>query len=164
MRERVLDPRPFDERPPHWQYGRCGWQVHFVWSDRVAMSELRIGPEDVQQNDQKRVGFVSLRGRELTTDEFAHLAGFEFLNTLDLTHTNLNDSFLHDLLKLKALRWLWAGETDLTASAARQLEESTPGLMVFRTGEGAIQDPLGNWVKAGRDWWPKKRQTWWKLW
>lgn len=127
------------------------------------MSELGLGPEEVSQNSEKRVSYVSLRGRHLDDVVFHHLASFKYLNTLNVVDTNLSDDFVPLLLKIQTLRWLWVGGTDLTYDAAMHLERTISGLMVFQRGEGAMKDkPGGPWVKIGGGVWPKpKRKSWW---
>lgn len=163
MNDSALDPRPFEERPVHWHYGRCGWQQHFIWEERVAMSELGIGPEHVHQNSQKRVSFVSLRSRTVGNQEIAHLAAFEFLNTVDLVGSSASDDCIPHLMGLQNLKWVWIAESKITENGARSLEKFRPGLFVFRKGEGAIKNPDGQWIKINRNWWPSKK-PWWMFW
>lgn len=163
MSDSVYDPRPFDERPAHWQYGRCGWQQHFIWEERVAMSELGIGPEQVHQNSQKRVSFVSLRHRTISNHETAQLAAFEFLNTLDLIGSTASDACIPHLMELPNLKWVWIADSEVTENGARSLERLRPGLLVFRKGEAAIKNSDGQWIKLKRNGWPSQK-PWWKFW
>lgn len=128
------------------------------------MSELGIGPEHVRQNEQKRVTFVSLRGRNIDDEILRHLAAFEFLNTVDLAGTPVTEECLRNLRELPNLEWLHIGDTQITRAAAREFEKLKPGSIVLQRGEGAIWNPLfKRWVKITRDWWPKSK-PWWRFW
>ncbi len=161
----ALDPRPFEQRPVHWNYSRHArcWQRDFNWDERVAMSELGIGPEHVRKNDEKRVGFVSLRGRNISDELLSNLAAFEFLTTVVLVGSTVTDLCVPHLLALPNLKWLWIADTKITQAAARSIEKAKPECLVFRKGEGAIQDPTGEWIKITTEWWPTNRPRW-KFW
>lgn len=163
MSNSALDPRPFDQRPEHWHYGRCGWQRDFIWGERMAMSELGIGPDEVHQNKEKRISFVSLRGRKISDDRLVHLKAFEFLSTVDLVGSTVTDASLVYVQEIPNLKSLWIADTQISERGARRLEHAIPDLMVFRKGEGAIQDAAGNWIKINREWSPSTK-PWWKFW
>jgi hypothetical protein len=157
MSDSALDPRPFDQRPEHWHYGRCGWQRDFIWGERVAMSELGIGPDEVRQNKEKRVSFVSLRGRTISDDRLVHLKAFEFLDTVDLVGSTVTGACLVYLQEIPNLKWLWIADTKISEHGARRLEQAIPDLTVFRKGEGATKNAFGSWIKIKRGWWPSTK-------
>ena len=127
------------------------------------MSELGIGPDEVRQNNEKRVSFVSLRGRTISDDRLVHLKAFEFLSEVDLIGSTVTDACLDYLHEIPSLKWLWIADTQISEHGARRLEKAIPNLMVFRKGEGATKNASGNWIKIKRGWWPSAKPGW-KFW
>lgn len=132
---------------PHWHY-HC-WQTRFAWEERVAMSELGIGPEDVSQNRNRRVQSVSLWGRDIPDERLVHLKAFSELSSLNLDRSTVTDACVPYLLSLPSLRTLRIVGTRISRKAIKRLERSNPDLLVFhKRGEAAVQDPGGRWVKT----------------
>lgn len=142
-----LDPRPLLDRPGHWRYGTCGWQQRYQWDERVAMSELGIGPEEAPLNPNGRVRSVHLGGRKLADSALSHLAAFAELNMVYLVRGAFTDECIPYLAECASLRWVWVGETAMTEPAILILERQRPDMFVMRSGDGAIPDGKGGWRK-----------------
>lgn len=127
------------------------------------MSELGLGPEEAPLNDQGRVHSVSLRYRTISDDRLSHLVAFPDLTTVDLTDSTVTDDCIPNLQALAKLQWLWIAGTSISAAGVKQLEKANPALFVMKTGEGAIQNPSGRWIKITKKWWPGQK-PWWRLW
>lgn len=142
----IPDPRPMLERPEHWRYRAC-WQLRYQWDERVAMSELGIGPEEAPLNANGRVQFVYLGGRNIDDDKLANLSAFTELGTVYLVRSSVTDGCIPYLLVHPTLNCVWVGETAITEPALRQLERKRPRMLVMRSGESAFQNWRGRWVK-----------------
>ncbi|MHC4879156.1 MAG: hypothetical protein ACYTGL_22100 [Planctomycetota bacterium] len=93
---------PLAAKSPHWNYG-CAARFGFTWDERVAMSELMIGPEHVQQSDDGRVVSVDLRGRTISTERLSHLRDLPFIERLDLSNSSVTKAVIPILLGLPHL-------------------------------------------------------------
>lgn len=142
-----FDPRPLLERPAHWRYGVCGWQHRYQWDERVAMSELGIGPEEAPLNPNGLVQSVHLGHRELPDSVLSNLSAFTEMRMIYLVGTAFTDDCLSYLAACPSLEWVWVGDTPMTEAALRKLERQRPDMFVMRSGEGAIPDGKGGWRK-----------------
>ena len=139
-----------EARPSHWQYSRCGWQSRFVWEERVAMCELGIGPDEVNQNADGRVTGVFLRYRNIPDEHLVLLAGFPFLTGVVLNDSPVTDACIEHLIALPHLRTLWIAGTRITDAGVRRIEQAKPETLVFsKHGQAAIQGADGRWIRLG---------------
>lgn len=139
-----------EARPSHWHYSRCGWQSRFVWEERVAMSELGIGPDQVNQNAGGRVTGVFLRDRNIPDEHLAHLSGFPFLTGVLLNGSPVTDACIEYLIALPHLRSLWIVGTRITDAGVKRIEKAKPDALVFsKHGQAAIPGPDGRWIMIG---------------
>lgn len=116
------------------------------------MSELGIGPDFVSQNDASRISYVSLHGRVIRDERIAHLRDLVDLSTLVLFDSTVSDACLLHLKRHPMLHHVFIAGSKITEQGAVSLERARPDMMVFRKGEGAVQDASGKWKKA-RYWW-----------
>lgn len=138
-----FDPKPLLERPEHWRYGACGWQQRYMWDERVAMSELGIGPEQAPLNNNGRVQSVDLGHRLLPDEKLAQLEAFTELEMVYLVGSAFTDACISYLIAHPALTWVWVGETAMTERALRNLEKLRPEIFVMRSGQAAVPDGRG---------------------
>ena len=143
----ALDQRSLPDRPRHWRYGACAWQLLYQWDERVAMSELGLGPEQAPLNDNGHVKFVHLGGREIHDYKLAHLSAFTELGMVYLARSSVTDACIPHLLAHPTLQWVWVGDTAMTEPALQQLERQRPGMFIMRAGEGAVPNGTGGWTK-----------------
>lgn len=142
-----FDPRSLLERPEHWRYGVCGWQQRYIWDERVAMSELGIGPEEAPLNDKGHIKSVQLGHRQLSDQKLAQLAAFTELQMAYLVGSPFTDACIPYLAEHPTLTWVWVGDTQMTERSLRKLEKQRPEMFVMRSGDGAVPDGRGGWRK-----------------
>ena len=153
MTESLPDPRPLDARPAHWNYREHCWDPRWVWEERVAMSELGIGPENVSQDAEGRVRTIDIEYRTISDRKLAHLAAFPRLTGLSLNQCAFTDGAVEYLVAVPRLSTLWIVGTKITPRGVRRIEKAHPEAMVFtRPGEAAVPGPDGKRVKISRRW------------
>ncbi len=114
------------------------------------MSELGIGPDQVNRNADGRVTAVFLQGRDISDEQLVNLVSFEFLTGLMLNDTQITDSCIEHLLALSHLNTIWIVGTKITPAGVARIKRAKPQALVFsKPGQGAYAAPGGQLTLFG---------------